>query len=127
MLRLYFWWSIFSLPRFGFGVLNYITNNEVNMLKCRVRSDLRGKEQPPLLNANRKDVGKYLECLDWMDCLETESFENEDGIILDEHGYESSYTVRFRLPSGEIVWGMNIDLDVEDRSEKKKKKSTATI
>lgn len=81
------------------------------IIMCRVRADILGREQPPLLNSKRVDVGRFLVTTDWLECLETESFEDKKGIIRDEHGNESSYTLRFRMPNGQIVWGMNIDFD----------------
>lgn len=92
---------------------------QTRVLMCRVRSDILGHEKPPILNANRVDEDKFLECLDWMECLSTKSFEDHNGIIRDEDGFDSVFTLRFRLPTGEIVWGMNVDFDVERRFAKK--------
>jgi len=86
-------------------------------LFCRVREDILGKEQPPLLNDKRKDVGQYLEETGWLKCGDSTPWENEEGIVEDEYGNESAYSFCFYLPSGKMVWGVSVDFDFEDMDE----------
>lgn len=83
---------------------------------CRIRSDLWKKESPPILEGDRKDGERYLEPAKnpWLIMGDTTLWEDKEGIVRDGKE-ESAFNFCFYLPDGEMVWGMSIDFDFEER------------
>jgi len=86
---------------------------------CRIRSDLWGKESPPILSEGRVGEDRYFEPEknEWLTMGDCTPWENEDGVIYDGK-FESAHNFCFYLPSGELVWGMSIDFDFEVHQDK---------